>query len=135
MAISVRINKPTLPQWVHDIYDAMDESEREANVKANIYGICHQQSDGEYEITPMISALSNRVKILPDIKSVIIALSLADTMYPHSYLPGSQTKNYKCKHCECEFETHEKDPPCKSCKKYTWESDSEDGCGDFVSKN
>lgn len=126
MGISIGIKEFEFPQWVIDIYDEMTPQDREINTKANIYGICNKTDKG-YEITPLISQLSNRVSVLPETKNVAVALILADLHYPWAYLPGNTTKTYTCKHCgqkllKCPL----KDPQCPSCKRWKWSKPRKD---------
>jgi len=119
MGISIGINKFDFPQWVIDIYNNMTPEDRELNTKANIYGVCNKTDKG-YEIIPLISNLSNRCPVLSEAKSVAIAISLADGLYPWTLLPGQTTKSYTCKHCDFKFDSPKKDPRCPFCKKWKW---------------
>ena len=131
--INVGIKKPAFPKWVDEIYAEMSDVDRETNVKANIYGLCRKTRRkslaGNYvkgfRIHPMISALSNRVSFLDSTKSVAVAISLADSIYPWTFYPGDQEQLYKCKHCKTQFKTRERQPQCKKCKK--WDFQEEEG--------
>jgi hypothetical protein len=119
MSISIGIKEFEFPPWVIEIYDNMTPEDRERNTKANIYGICNKTNKG-YEITPLISDLSNRVPVLLEAKDVAVALILADLHFPWAYLPGNSIKSYKCKHCNHEFDTPLKDPRCPKCHEWEW---------------
>ena len=118
--ITIGIKKPGFPEWVEEIYNKMTPEDRELNTKSNIYGSCSKTEDG-FKILDFISALSNRVTVLPDAQSVAVAIALADGIYPWTYLPGDSIKPYTCKHCQHKFESRGKDPRCESCGKYSWQ--------------
>ena len=119
-SISIGIKKPEFPEWVEEIFNEMTPEDRELNTKSNIYGSCSKTKDG-FKILDFISALSNRVTLLPDAKSVATAIALADMMAPWTLLSGDSIEPYTCKHCNHKFESHKKDPACESCGKYKWE--------------
>ena len=119
--ISIGIKPPEYPEWVNEVFEAMPPEAREQSIKTGIYSACYKQEDGQFRIIPFVSAMSNRVPVLPEAKDVVTALVLVDVLYPWTYLPGDSTQESVCKHCGYTFTTRLCGPQCPFCYKYEWQ--------------
>ena len=120
MSISIGIKEFEFPEWVDAVYDKLTEQKRVNIVKTDIYSACDLAEDQSYNIIPFVSSLSNRVPSGHDAESCAVAISMAETIYPWTYLPGTQKQQWECKHCKHTFETRRKDPRCECCEKWNW---------------
>ena len=121
MGISIGIKSFEYPDWVTAVYDCLSEEDRANIVKTDIYSACNFSNESKYEIIPFVAGLSNRVKKGHNAESCAVAIIIAEGLYPWHYLPGNEIQQWKCKHCNHEFTTRNKDPRCESCKKWNWQ--------------
>lgn len=120
MGLSIGIKEFEYPEWVNAVYANLSDEARAKIVKTDIYSACDLAEDDSYNIIPFVGGLSNRVPSGHDAESCAVAISMAETIYPWTYLPGTQKQQWVCKHCKHTFETRAKDPRCEACKKWNW---------------
>lgn len=75
--MEVGFKKTQHQQYVEEVFNAMDEEARNELIKSFILCNVTPTKDGRLQITKAIQDASNRVKILNDVESVAIALSIA----------------------------------------------------------